>query len=215
MPMPRFHKLILFCCCLFALHANAQHPGYKQISNTDDFRQQFAKASQATHSIQCDFVQEKNLSMLSDKIVSTGKFWFKRENKVRMEYQKPTYYLLVINGNMIKTKDNQKENKVSSKSNKMFEQVNKMMIDCVQGTVLSNSSFTARVYENASSYLVELLPTVKSLQNIFKSIDLVIDKKDYSALKMEMWEQSGDNTIITFTHKQMNINISDEVFSVN
>ena len=62
--------------------------------------------------------------MLSDKIVSTGKFWFKRENKVRMEYEKPSYYLLVINGNNIKTKDSQKENKVSSKSNKVFEQVN-------------------------------------------------------------------------------------------
>ena len=205
---------ILIICCI-TLHAAAQHPGYKLLANTDAFRQEFAKASQATNSIQCDFVQDKNLSMLSDKIVSTGKFWFKRENKVRMEYQKPTYYLLVINGNMIKTKDSQKENKVSSKSNKMFEQVNKMMIDCVQGTILSNSSFTAHVYENTSSYLVELLPVTKSLQGIFKSINLVIDKKDYSASKMEMWEQSGDNTIITFTHKQMNINIPDDVFSIN
>ena len=205
---------ILIICCI-TLHAAAQHPGYKLLANIDAFRQQFTKASQATNSIQCDFVQDKNLSMLSDKIVSTGKFWFKRENKVRMEYQKPTYYLLVINGNMIKTKDSQKENKVSSKSNKMFEQVNKMMIDCVQGTVLSNSSFTAHVYENASSYLVELLPVTKSLQGIFKSINLIIDKKDYSASKMEMWEQSGDNTIITFTHKQMNINIPDDVFSIN
>ena len=211
------HKITcnLLICCGLALQAVAQHAGYKPLTNTDDFRQQFTKASQATHSIQCDFVQNKNLSMLSDKIVSTGKFWFKRDNKVRMEYLKPTYYLLVINGNMIKTKDSQKENKVSSKSNKMFEQVNKMMIDCVQGTVLSNSSFTTHVFENSTAYLVELLPTSKSLQGIFKSIDLIVDKKDYSVEKMEMWEQSGDNTTITFTHKQMNINIPDAEFSVN
>ncbi len=210
------HKLTLtIFSCFLAGVSFAQHPGYKQLANTDDFRREFAKASQATQSIQCDFVQEKNLSMLSDKIVSIGKFWFKRDNKVRMEYQKPTYYLLVINGNMIKTKDSQKENKVSSKSNKMFEQVNKMMIDCVQGTVLSNSSFTSRVFENSTSYLVELSPSTKSLQGIFKSIDLIIDKKDYSASKMEMWEQSGDNTIIAFQHKQMNINIPDAEFSVN
>ena len=212
----RMHRLIMtILCCCFAIASVAQHPGYKLLPNTDAFRQQFAKASQATNSIQCDFVQEKNLSMLSDKIVSTGKFWFKRENKVRMEYLKPTYYLLVINGNMIKTKDSHKENKVSSKSNKMFEQVNKMMIDCVQGTVLNNSSFTAYIYENPTTYLVELLPVAKSLQGLFKSINLVIDKKDYSALKMEMWEQSGDNTIITFNHKQMNGNIPDEKFSIN
>jgi outer membrane lipoprotein-sorting protein len=196
------------------MNATAQYNGYKLVANTEAFRQQFAKASQATQSIQCDFVQNKNLSMLSDKIVSTGKFWFKRDNKVKMEYVKPSYYLLVINGNNIKTKDGQKENHVSAKSNKMFEQVNKMMIDCVQGTALDNKSFTTRVFENGPTYLVEMVPTTKSLQGIFKNINLTVDKKDYSVTKMDMVEQSGDNTDISFLHKQTNINIPDEVFSV-
>ena len=208
-------NLILLFCVLISLSAAAQYPGYKQLANSDDFRKQFAKASQGTQSIQCDFTQTKNLSMLSDKIVSNGQFWFKRDNKVRMEYKKPTYYLLVINGNDIKTKDGQKENKVSSKSNKMFDQVNKMMIDCVQGTVLTNSSFTTQVFESASSYLVQLSPTTKSLSGIFKNINLFVDKKDYSVASIRMDEQSGDNTVITFQHKQMNINIPDAVFSVN
>jgi len=208
-------NLILLLYCLLSLPAAAQLPGYKQLTNSDDFRKQFTRASHATQSIQCDFTQTKNLSMLSDKIVSTGQFWFKRENKVRMEYKKPTYYLLVINGNDIKTKDGQKENKVSSKSNKMFDQVNKMMIDCVQGTVLSNTSFTAQEFESASSYMVQLSPTTKSLKGIFKSIDLFVDKKDYSVSSMRMDEQSGDNTVITFQHKQMNTNIPDAVFSAN
>ena len=207
-------SVMIMICCMAALQVNAQYTGYKPASDAAAFRQQFTKAAQATQSIQCDFVQEKNLSMLSDKIVSTGKFWFKRENKVRMEYEKPSYYLLVINGSNIKTKDGQKENKVSAKSNKMFEQINQMMIDCVQGTALDNKSFTTRVFENAQSYLVELIPTVKSLQGIFKNITLTVDKKDYSVNKMDMLEQSGDNTIINFLHKQMNINIPDAVFSV-
>jgi hypothetical protein len=38
----------------------------------------FATASQKINSVQSDFVQEKNLSMLSEKIVSKGKFWFKK-----------------------------------------------------------------------------------------------------------------------------------------
>ena len=208
-------RMMLIVCCLAALQVSAQYPGYKPVANAAEFRQQFTKTAQATQSIECDFVQEKNLSMLSDKIVSTGKFWFKRENKVRMEYEKPSYYLLIINGSNIKTKDGQKENKVSAKSNKMFEQINQMMIDCVQGTALDNKNFTTKVFENAQSYLVELIPTVKNLQGIFKSITLTVDKKDYSVSRMEMLEQSGDNTTINFLHKQMNINIPDEEFSVN
>ena len=58
------------------------------------------------------------------------------------------------------------------------------------------------------------MPTTKSLQGIFKNINLTVDKKDYSVTKMDMVEQSGDNTDISFLHKQTNINIPDEVFSV-
>ncbi len=205
---------IVIMCILGFAPAMAQHPGYKPFANTDVFRQQFAKSAQATQSIQCDFVQDKNLSMLSDKIVSKGKFWYKQENKVRMEYEKPSYYLVVINGNMIRTKDGQKENKVSSKSNKMFEQVTKMMVDCMQGTMMDNKSFTSRLFEGPKNYLLELTPVVKSLQGIFKTISLVVDKKDYSVDKLEMLEQSGDNTVINFLHKQTNVNIPDELFSV-
>ena len=200
--------------CLASMQGWAQYSGYKPVNNAESFRLSFTKASQATQSIQCGFVQEKNLSMLSDKIVSTGKFWFKRENKVRMEYEKPSYYLLVINGTNIKAKDGQKENKVSAKSNKMFEQVNKMMIDCVQGTALDNKSFTTRLFENTQTYLVEMTPVVKSLQSIFKNIVLTVDKKDYQVTKIDMLEQSGDNTVINFQHRQVNINIPDETFSV-
>jgi outer membrane lipoprotein-sorting protein len=206
-------KWFIIVCCLCAMQATGQYAGYKLLTNTDEFRQSFTKAAQGTRSIHCDFVQEKNLSMLADKITSTGKFWFKRDNMVRMEYEKPTYYLLVINGNQIKTKDGQKENKVSAKSNKTFEQINRMMIDCVQGTALDNKSFTTRIFEGAQSYLVEMTPVVKNLKGIFKTITLTVDKKDHSVIKMEMLEQSGDNTVISFLHKQMNVNIPDAVFN--
>ena len=204
-------KWMLTILCLWSVSAMAQYAGYKPLVNSEEFRREFAKTAQATQSIMCDFVQEKNLSMLEDKIVSTGKFWFKRDNKVRMEYFKPTYYLIVINGNNIKTKDSQKETKVSGKS---FEQVNKMMIDCVQGTALDNKSFTTRLFENGQSYLVEMTPVTKSMQGIFKNINLTVDKKDYSVTKMDMVEQSGDNTVISFLHKQMNVNIKDDVFAI-
>lgn len=196
------------------VHAQAQYGGYKPVANTDEFRKQFAKTAQATQSIQSDFVQDKNLSMLSDKITSTGKFWFKKENKVRMEYEKPSYYLLVINGNMIRTKDAKKENKISAKSNKVFEPVKDMIVDCVQGTAMDSKNFATHVFESLNAYLVELTPLAKNMKGMFKTINLTVDKKDYSVIKIDMVEQSGDNTVISFLHKQTNVTISDEVFSV-
>jgi len=192
----------------------AQQQGFKPVADAAAFKQQFAKASQATQSIQCDFVQEKNLSMLSDKIVSKGKFWFRKENKVRMEYMQPSYYLLVMNGKDIKTKDGQKENRVSTKGNKLFEQINKITVDCVQGNVVNNTDFNTRILENGQFYLLEMTPVNKSLAQYFKTIQLLVDKKDYSVSKIQMYEAGGDDTSISFLHKQLNVNIPDAVFAV-
>jgi outer membrane lipoprotein-sorting protein len=205
--------LLILGCIVSALPVMAQ-TGFKPVADVAAFKQQFAKASQATQSIQCDFVQEKNLSMLADKITSKGKFWFKKENKVRMEYAQPSYYLLVMNGKDIKVKDGQKENRVSTKGNKLFEQINKITIDCVQGNIVNNADFNTRVLENGQSYLLEMTPVNKALSQYFKSIHLLVDKKDYSVSKIEMYEAGGDDTSISFLHKQMNVNIADAVFAV-
>ncbi|ACU59365.1 outer membrane lipoprotein carrier protein LolA [Chitinophaga pinensis] len=205
--------LLILGCIVSTLPMMAQ-TGFKPVADVAAFKQQFAKASQATQSIQCDFVQEKNLSMLADKITSKGKFWFKKENKVRMEYAQPSYYLLVMNGKDIKVKDGQKENRVSTKGNKLFEQINKITIDCVQGNIVNNADFNTRVLENGQSYLLEMTPVNKALSQYFKSIHLLVDKKDYSVSKIEMYEAGGDDTSISFLHKQMNVNIADAVFAV-
>ncbi|QJB33393.1 outer membrane lipoprotein carrier protein LolA [Chitinophaga oryzae] len=207
-------KWMMICLIsLLSLQLQAQS-GFKPVTDLQGVKREFAKAAQQTQSIQCDFVQEKNLSMLSDKIVSKGKFWFKRDNKVRMEYQQPSYYLLVMNGKDIRIKDNQKESKVSGKNNKLFEQINKITVDCVRGTVLDNADFTTKAFENAQHYRLEMVPVNKAMAGYFRMITLLVDKKDFTVASITMAEPSGDDTNISFLHKQVNANIPDAVFMV-
>ncbi|NSL90458.1 outer membrane lipoprotein carrier protein LolA [Chitinophaga solisilvae] len=206
-----FKWIILFSGMLLTLQLQAQS-GFKPVADLAPVKQQFAKAAQQTQTIQCDFVQEKNLSMLSDKITSKGKFWFKKDNKVRMEYLQPSYYLLVINGKDIRIKDAQKESKVSGKNNKLFEQINRITVDCVRGTVLDNADFTVKAAESSQQYRLEMTPVNKVMKEYFKTIVLLVDKQDYGVAKIIMQEASGDDTSISFLHRQLNINIPDAVF---
>lgn len=151
--------------------------------------------------------------MLSEKIISKGKFWFKKENKVRMEYTQPFKYLMIMNGSNIYIKDGQKENRVSTNSNKLFQQINKIVVDCVKGTAFSNTDFKFNVFENKSTYLIELTPVVKNLQSIFKNINVIVDRKDFSVNSIEMIEPSGDYTNINFTNKILNTNLADALFT--
>lgn len=209
-------KLVVLLCCMvgFTSMLQAQHPGYSLLTDATSFKTQFAAASQKTISIKSDFIQEKNLSLLSDKIVSKGKFWFRKENAVRMEYTTPFQYLMIINGSNVYIKDSQKENKISTKSNKLFQQINKVMVDCIKGGALESKDFSTKIFQSGTAYLAELTPVEKNLKSLFKNINIIIDKKDLAVTRIEMHEPSGDNTIIQFTNREMNASIPDALFVI-
>ena len=207
---------MLFFLCLFIIAVSrAQYPGYNKTDNQSAFRQEFSNASAKTQSIKSDFVQEKNLSMLSEKIVSKGKFWFKKENLVRMEYQQPFQYLMIINKSNVYVKDGQKENKISTASSKLFAQINNIVIDCVKGTILQSADFSVRLFENEKTFLVELTPEKKALKDYFKNINIVVLRAGYSVSAIELREASGDYTRINFVNKELNVNIPDVLFAIN
>ena len=208
-------RLIIILIILgWGFSSEAQHAGFSPVPDMVKFKTSFAAAAQKITSIKSDFVQEKNLSMLSEKITSKGKFWFKKESQVRMEYSQPYQYLMILNKDKVYVKDGNKENKISAKSNKLFQQVNKIMIDCMQGSALDNPDFKTNVFENKNNSLVELTPVTKGLKELFKTINVVVDKKDFSVVSIEMLELSGDNTILRFSNKELNAAIPDELFTI-
>jgi outer membrane lipoprotein-sorting protein len=206
--------LLLLTMIISAISVQAQHAGYMPLTDLAKFKTQFAEVAQKTTTIKSDFIQEKNLSMLSEKITSKGKFWFKKNSQVRMEYNQPFEYLMIINQDKVYIKDGSKENTINTKSNKLFQQINKITVDCVQGTALSNPDFSTKVFENKGNYLVELSPVSKSLKDYFKTINIIIDKKDYTVESIDMIENSGDNTLIRFINKEENTNIPDALFFI-
>jgi outer membrane lipoprotein-sorting protein len=187
---------------------------YTPVKDDAAIRKKFTEVSQATTSIKSDFVQEKNLSMLAEKVISRGVFYFKQKNMVRLEYTQPFKYLLIMNNGKATIKDEAKTTQMDMHRTKIFQDVNNIIIDCVQGKALSNPNFQVKVYESKNQLKLDMKPTAKGMKEFFDNIVIFIDKSDYSVLKMQMNELSGDNTIITFTNKEINGNIADNLFAL-
>jgi len=205
---------IILSLLFYSSGLKSQNPGWTLLNQPETFKRSFAQATAATESIQADFIQEKTLTMLSEKINSKGKFWYRKKDFLRMEYVQPYVYLLILNGGNIFTKDGQKENKISAGSNRVFRQVNRILLDCVSGKMLENPDFQYRIFENSGSWLIELKPLEKNLLKLYKNINVIIDSKDYSAKSIEMVELSGDKTNIRFQNKELNAKIPDSVFLI-
>lgn len=116
-----FREIFTLFLLLLTHSLAAQQPtGFSPVKDEKAFRENFTQAGKQIQTIQSDFTQEKNLSMLEEKIISKGQFFFKKEKKVRLEYTTPYKYLMIINGDNIMVQDDKKTNKFSAKSNKMF-----------------------------------------------------------------------------------------------
>lgn len=202
---------------LFALVTStcfAQNAGYTALRDLAAFKSSFALASQKIESIESSFTQVKNLSMLKDKINSKGKFYYKKGNKVRIEYSAPYYYLMVLNNSSMTVKDDQKTSNYNTRSNKIMQSINNIMLDCMRGSVYDNKEFAVEAFENSREYLLKMKPVTSVMKKMFASIEVYLDKKDFHVLRLNMIENGGDNSLMSFTNSIMNKSVSDALFSV-
>ena len=133
---------------------------------------------------------------------------------MRIDYTKPFISTVVLNGEKLILKEGDKKTEITSKSSKLLKQLNRIMIDCVQGTVLDNKDFVAHVFENESTYLLELTPLSTQVKEFFSVIILKIEKIDFTVKSMQMDEPGGDMTLMNFNNKKMNSPVSDALFSI-
>ena len=133
---------------------------------------------------------------------------------LRWEYTTPLKYLIAINKDKMFIKDNGKVSKYDINSNKMFKSINEMMVNTVQGNLLTSKDYKAKYYENEKFYLLELTPLQKGAKDFLKVIQLYIDKTDYAVVKVKMIEPSDDYTMIDFSNRKTNQPIGDEKFIV-
>lgn len=206
--------IVVFLVLVCPIAIQAQKAGFTAVQNVEKFRQDFSVQNAKLTSIKSTFTQEKTLTLLTEKIVSKGDFYFKRADKIKIAYTSPYQYILIINGDQMITKDQQKESHVNTASNKLFRQVNRIIIECVQGTILTNKDFTVRIFESQSQFLLKLTPQSKAIKEFFDTINITLDKRDYSVDDIELNEQGGDITLMHFSNKQLNVPITDDVFTL-
>jgi len=149
---------------------------------------------------------------MSEKIQSKGLFLFKRENTVRWEYTDPFKYIIVLSGNKVQIRDEEKKSEYDMASNKSFRQINDMMVQLVQGTVFNSKQYQIKFMESSNAYMVELLPIDKKMKDYFKTIQLYFDKTSYDVSQIKMIEANGDYTSIRFSNRKINVSIADDKF---
>ncbi len=182
----------------------------------DRVKKQVKQFALTTRSISCRFKQEKEMSMIAEKINSGGTFHFKKEKMLRWEYTEPYSYIIVIRNDRISIRDEGDVSHFSISSNQVFLEINRIIMGSVQGTLFDDEkNFRSSFFESPTAYIVRLQPKNARLRNSLLEIAIYFNTRDFSVDRLEMTESGGDKTRIQFSEKVFNKPVGDEKFVVD
>lgn len=207
-------NFFLLAAIILSTSLYAQPQGYKTVDDSKSFQSALNNANRSLTNIASDFRQVKNMTLLSEKIRSSGKFYFMKEDKVRIEYTVPYYYLMVMNGNKMLVKDEQKTSRINTGNSKMMQSVNRVMADCMRGTVFTNPDFKTTVYQGAKQFLLSLTPVSIEMGKLFTRIDVYLDKSSFDVARLVLTEKGGDYTDMDFFNTKRNTTLNETLFKV-
>ncbi len=210
-----FSIILLFILCMGFISLKAQDKTYQPVKDSLLVKEKINQVSQQTKTITSDFIQTKRLSFLEEDIICRGRFYFKRENKLRWEYSDPFFYLIIFNNDTILVQDDEKTSSFDASSNRMFKEINDIMLSIVNGTILNKKNFCFEYFENEQYYILDLSPHDSRMKDFLEKIRMFFNKNDYSIVELMMIERSGDFTNIKFYNKTLNEKISNHIFDLD
>ncbi len=203
-------KFVLTALLALAAYCVAWAQGATQ----EELRARITAASASMKSLQCDFVQVKEISILADKITSRGTLSYKGGDRLRWLYTEPYRYEFTMNGSRVKVGVASGVRVVDTRSNRLFREISGIISSSVDGRIFSSESFDVTLREEGGRIVADMTPRSRELKGMFRGVKIRF-ATDCTVESVEMSEPSGDRTEITFRNKRLNCEIDDRIFAVD
>lgn len=188
--------------------------GFEPVANSTRLMERLNENASGIETIQSAFTQKKALTFLDEVIISEGFFWFKKDNQLRWAYHEPFDYVILINKGKFTIRDGDQVSAYDMDSNPAFSEINKLIVNMVKGNI-TDDGFEISAFEDPGLYLVRLVPRDPLMAEVISTMEIYFSRTDLSVAKVIMKESEQDYTLISFTDKQINAPIDDQVFSVD
>lgn len=153
-------------------------------------------ANAGVKSLQADFMQVKEMAIVKEKMVSSGKMYY-QDGSLRWEYLKPSKSVYVTD-------------KDQMKSNRMFRSMAGLMAGSLTGINLNDPSFKVTMYSPGKGYVAELVPLKREMKQMFTKIRLFFGA-DNRVRQVELEESQG-RTLITLSNVKYNVSLDPGLF---
>jgi outer membrane lipoprotein-sorting protein len=198
---------LLFCLPILAL-AQDWNVLNSDASELSELKSALAKME----SISGDIEQVKSFAFLNNKLVSKGKFYFQQDNKLRWAFNDPIEYIILINENSMRLKEEGEEKKYKG-MNQILRQVKEIILGCIDGSIMSNSNYKTEFSRSEELIRIQLKPKSKNLKEFIQQIDVQFSIDGAVLRNVVLTDPSGDLTNIQFSNIESNKQIDEKLFA--
>ena len=154
-------------------------------------------------SIECDFVQSKESSLLAAPAVSTGRLTYRKPDYLEWDYATPAPMTFIADGDQVRIVRSGQTETLVGNAGRMMKEMSRMIIGNMDGSILTNEKFFKTEYaQDGDLLVVTLYPQKPHLRKMWSKLALYYDRQTMAATRFEMVEATGDLMVIAFTNVQ-------------
>ncbi len=174
--------------------------------SNDEIMAKLTQAAASMKSMQCNFTQNKTMSMLAEPTVSKGRMCYVSPDKMKWEYTDPYPFAIKVNGDkMTKVADGKEE--ILDTKNRMYQGMMKIIMSSASGkNLFDKSTFDVTISSDGNFWRADMKPKKSDMKRMFSTMTFYFEKKRDIINKVVLTEANGDNTTIQFTDIILNAN---------
>ncbi len=171
-------------------------------------------AQQATGTLDARFVQTKHVALLDEPLVSTGRFRFRRPDRVRLDVETPQPATILIAGRDVRIPGlpaDEQRALAASPLAAMFTELGALFAGTLDR---APAHFAMRAQADAAGdVVVTLTPTAPAFQRLFRTIALRFGGTPLGVRSMRLEETLGDHLVVELRDVRRNAELPDAVFT--
>lgn len=210
--MNKFQTTFSIILMLVLVSFSSSKKGYELSKNPAEVLSKLKNTAKNTKTIVADFTEETFLAVLAKPQLSTGKFHYKTDDKMRWSQKTPFEYIIMINGESLRIKNNGKE-QTNVGTKKMAGKVNEFMLKMINGNYQDDKDIKTIVYESKVNYMLEMTPTTKPMNKIYSKFEMYFSKSTKRLESIIFFQPGGDKKITTFSHQKYNTTLDNSIFT--
>lgn len=185
-------------------------PASQKLPTAAELIEKVEKTRAGQESLTGDFTQRKRLSLFRDEVRSTGRFQFKRADKLRWEYLKPDPSVIILNGQRVTVKAaGQPPQSYDLRRQPSLRALLERLLAALGPATLAAATkdFDLKVTGPRELQLVPKGDLAKHLQSMALRFD-----PSWQVAGLTWREKNGDQTEVAFANLRRNAPIDDAAF---